>query len=439
MLFRRDEWSVDVLWQALRTQWGLTELGIALACFGLGWLAARAVYHRVFAAHPERFDRFLPYVGFRVVMPLVAQVLVIGAASVWVLALARPAHVLPVASAMLFWLAAIRVLAAMLRQAFPAGKFERGSEQSLSAVLWVVFITWAIGADSLVIDWLESVHLTVGKSRLDLLMVITAILWVAVILVGAMWVGRLVDQRLMRIGEIDLNLRIVFSKLARTILIIAAVLIALPVVGIDLTVLSVFGGALGVGLGFGLQKIASNYVSGFIILLDRSIRIGDRLMVDNRVGYVSQITARYVVLKGLDGSEALVPNDTLIANTVINQSYSDKAIWTSLQVQVAYDTDLDLALALMRAAAADHPRLLKDPAPSANVTLFGDNGIALDLGFWVADPENGFMGLKSELNLAIWRSFKQHGVQMPFPQREVRILNPLPTAAETAAGLRPGE
>ncbi|WP_240674138.1 mechanosensitive ion channel family protein [Crenobacter cavernae] len=423
LIYHRDELTIDILWAALQTASGLMELAIALACVGAGWLIARRVYRRFFEPQPGRLDRFLPYVGFRVVLPIASQVLVIASAAVWVLLLKRPAHVLPIVSAMLFWLAVIRVLAAMLRQAMPKGRFERGSEQSLSVLLWLAFITWAIGADSLVIDWLQSVTFHVGKSRLDLLIVITAILWVAVILVGAMWVSRLIDNRLMRVTELDMNLRIVFSKLARTILIVAAVLIALPIVGIDLTVLSVFGGALGVGLGFGLQKIASNYVSGFIILLDRSIRIGDRLMVDNRVGYVSQITARYVVLKGLDGSEALVPNDTLIANTVINQSYSDKAIWTSLQVQVAYGTDLDLALKLM-GDAAQHPRLLKNPAPAAFVTAFGDNGITLELGFWVSDPENGFMGLKSDLNLAIWRSFKEHGVAMPFPQREVRILNP---------------
>ena len=226
----------------------------------------------------------------------------------------------------------------------------------------------------------------------------------------------------MALTELVLNLRLVSAKFARTLLMISAVLIALPVVGIDLTVLSVFGGALGAGLGLGLQKIASNYVSGFIILLDRSIRLGDRLMVDNRVGYVSKITSRYVVLKGLDGSEALVPNDTLIANTVINQSYSDKQIWSSIAVSVAYDTDLPSALRLL-AQAGQHPRVANDPAPKGYVTSFGDSAITLELGFWVLDPENGMMSLKSDLLLAVWRLFAEHQIKMPFPQREVRVLN----------------
>jgi small-conductance mechanosensitive channel len=152
-------------------------------------------------------------------------------------------------------------------------------------------------------------------------------------------------------------------------------------------------------------------------------------MVDNRVGYVSKITARYVVLKGLDGSEALVPNDTLISNTVLNQSYSDKAMCTSLPIQVGYITDLDVALGILVEVAKGHPRVMKNPGPGGYVTAFADSGINLDLGFWVADPENGFMGLKSDLYLAIWRRFKLEGIEIPFPQREVRLLADTPPVA----------
>jgi small-conductance mechanosensitive channel len=259
------------------------------------------------------------------------------------------------------------------------------------------------------------------------MMVLTALWWVSIIIIGTLWVSRVVEKRLMHISEIDLSLRIVFTKLIRSIMLIAAVLVALPVVGIDLTVLSVFGGALGVGLGFGLQKIASNYISGFIILLDRSIRIGDRLVVDNKAGYVSKITARYVVLKGLDGSEALVPNDTLIANAVINQSYTDKAIWISLPVQVDYGSNLDHVLEILKEAAV-HPRLMPDTEPTPFVTAFAESGINIEVGVWVSDPENGMLALRSDINLAIWRKFKQHGISIPFPQREVRVVREAPTA-----------
>lgn len=236
-------------------------------------------------------------------------------------------------------------------------------------------------------------------------------------MLAALWVSRLIDKRIMLISHVDLSFRIVISKLVRTGMIIAAVLIALPIVGIDLTVLSVFGGALGVGLGFGLQKIASNYVSGFIILLDRSVRIGDRVTVDgagSRTGIIQEITSRYVVLRQADGTEALIPNETLISNTVVNTSYSDRSVWQSLEIGVAYGSDLRQVMALMVEATTSSPRVLQDPAPTAFVTAFADSSINLTLGYWVGDPENGLLGPKSAINLAIWDKFVEHGIQIPF-------------------------
>ncbi|MFO1235037.1 MAG: mechanosensitive ion channel [Rivihabitans pingtungensis] len=290
--------------------------------------------------------------------------------------------------------------------------------------LWISYISWGVGLDDFLVEWLDSIAFHIGKTKLSASMLLNGIFWLIAIILASMWVSRIIEKRVLGFNHLDMNLRIVLVNLSRTLLVVLGVLIALPVVGIDLTVLSVFGGALGVGLGFGLQKIASNYVSGFIILLERSIRIGDRVSIENRVGYISQITARYTVLKGADGSEALVPNDTLIANTVVNQSYSDKAIWLSIPVQVAYGTDLDLALRVLREAADAVSRVQKDPAPAAFVAAFAENGINLELGVWCGDPENGLLGLRSAVNLEIWRRFAQAGIGMPFPQREVRLLNP---------------
>ncbi|MCW3481880.1 mechanosensitive ion channel [Neisseriaceae bacterium JH1-16] len=425
LIYHRDGMTVNILWGALQTKAGLIELAIGWLCVFGGWHVARYVYRHWFASHPGRFDQFLPYLLFRLVLPMSSQVLVILSTVTWVLLLGRAGIVLPMMSAMLFWFGAIRVLTAVVRQVLPKGKLERHSEHVLATTLWFGFISWAIGFDHFVLNWLDSVGFTVGKSRLSLLTMISALLWVSVIMVCSLWVSKLAEARVMKLQQVDLNLRIVITKLLRSTLMVVGVLVALPVLGVDLSVLSVFGGALGVGLGFGLQKIASNYVSGFIILLDRSIRVGDRLMVDNRVGYVSKITSRYVVLKGLDGSEALVPNDTLIANTVLNQSYSDKAMWTSVPIQVGYSTDLDQALAILIEVAKAHPRVMKSSGPGSYVTAFADSGINLELGFWVADPENGFTGLKSDLYLAIWRRFKQEGIEIPFPQREVRLLGDL--------------
>jgi small-conductance mechanosensitive channel len=422
MIFRRDQMDIDALIDAMQTAPGLTELLIGIVCLGIGLWLTRCAYRRWFSGHPERDDRFLPYTAYRLILPVSSQLLLILSSSVWVLVLHRKAHVLLAFAAMLFWMAVIRVLTALIREALPRGRFERHAESFLSMLLWLAFVTWTIELDDVVLGWLSSVSFRVGKTQLDLSMVLSALLWVSVVLVLALWVSRAIERRVMHLSDVDLSLRIVVAKLSRTALIVSAVLIALPIVGIDLTVLSVFGGALGVGLGFGLQKIASSYVSGFIILLDRSIRIGDRLMVDNRVGYVTKITSRFVVLRGLDGTEALVPNDTMIANTVINQSYSDKKMWSSVTIDVAYGTDLDLALRLL-VQAAQVPRVEADPGPRGFVTLFGASGITLEVGFWVLDPENGFLGLKSEINLAIWRLFCEHQIKVPFPQCEVRLLN----------------
>ena len=420
-MLNRNELIFDSLSAVLQTVPGLTQLAVALACVALGWLFGSYVYRHYYRSHPERAERLFYSPCLRLAMPAMATLLLIGAAIGWHMVTATGGSVLRTCATLMFWMSLIRVVSAVLRQALPRGRFERGSEHLMASVLWLFYAAWAVGIDAVVLEWMTSISFTIGKTRLDLLMIVNAILWVTVIVIGALWVSRVIESRLMRVKDLDLSLRIVFSKIARTVLLVAAVLIALPVVGIDLTVLSVFGGALGVGLGFGLQKIASNYVSGFIILLDRSIRIGDRLEVEGRLGVVTKITSRFVVLKSADGSEALVPNEALISSTVINTSYSDKAVWTSLPVGVAYGTDLELALRLLK-EAADHPRVLKDPGPNAFVVEFADSSVNLTLGVWVSDPENGFLGLKSDINMAIWRKFQQHGIQIPFPQREVRLL-----------------
>ena len=421
MLEHDSTLTFDRLVAAIQGPTGWMELLVAAVGVVLAFWLSRRIHRRYFAANPADWG-FGKYLMYRLVLPLSAQLWTQLAAVLWQLAVGVRSELLVVSATLLFWMSIIRVLTAVVRHALPEGKLERSTEHFMSMLLWTGFASWAVGVDTVVLDWLESISFRVGKNEIDLLMILSALVWVSVIMVGALWVSKLIEQRVMKLSDVDLSLRIVFTKLARTLLMVTGVLVALPIVGIDLTVLSVFGGALGVGLGFGLQKIASNYVSGFIILLDRSIRIGDRLMVDNRVGYVSKITSRFVVLKSADGSEALVPNDTLIANTVINQSYTDKSLWISLPIQVAYGTDLPHALALL-CQAATHPRVKTDPGPSAFVVAFADSGINLEVGLWVSDPENGMLSLRSEINLRIWQLFSEHGIQIPYPQREVRLLN----------------
>ena len=247
---------------------------------------------------------------------------------------------------------------------------------------------------------------------------------VIVVLILALWISSLIEQRLMRVTHFDSNLRVVLAKLFRAILILVGVLVALSFVGVDLTVLSIFGGAVGVGIGLGLQKLASNYIAGFTILLDRSVRIGDTVTVDKRSGVVSKATARYVVVRSPDGVEAIVPNEIMVTTTVLNHSYVSREIRLGFPVQISYESDLDLAMRLMIEVAQGESRVLREPnPPDARVLRFADSGIELELGVWINDPEKDQGPLKSTLYLGIWRAFREHNVKIPYPQQEVRLID----------------
>ena len=196
---------------------------------------------------------------------------------------------------------------------------------------------------------------------------------------------------------------------------------ALSAVGIDLTALSVLGGAVGVGIGLGLQKLAANYVSGFVILAERSMRIGDNVKVDNFEGRISDIKARYTVIRSATGRESIVPNEILITNRVENLSLADARVWQSTVVSVAYDSDVELVRRLLANAALAQERVIKDPAPNAALSAFGADGLEFTLGYWIADPENGQLNLRSDINMAILRSLREHGIEIPYPQRVVHM------------------
>jgi small-conductance mechanosensitive channel len=230
-----------------------------------------------------------------------------------------------------------------------------------------------------------------------------------------MWLGRTLEARLMRAESIDPSLRAVLARVLRALLVMVAVLIAMSMVGLDLTVLSVFGGALGVGLGLGMQRIASNYVSGFIILLDRGLRIGDTITVDKYSGRVTDIKTRYTVVRALDGNDAVIPNELLVSQPVLNHSLSTPRVCISLHVRVVHGTEVAQAFAIMDAAARAHPRVLAVPAPACHLRELGTEGLDLELAFWIADPQNGSGPVKSDLNLAILHGFTEARIEIPHP------------------------
>ena len=396
----------------------LWQLLALAACLGAAWLIER--WWR--ARHAEGTGR-LKDAGSRLVFPL-SGMLLVGAMRL-ALALANFTHVnlLKLAMPLLGSLALVRSVVFVLRQAFPAATWLTAWERIIATAVWGWVALYLTELLPHVIDALEEVDFALGRQRVNLWMIAHGLFTVFLTVVVALWIAGIIEARLMRVDTLDSSLRIVGVRVAKALLTVVAIVSSLSLVGIDMTALSVFTGALGVGLGLGMQKIASNYVSGFIILLDRSIRLGNVVQVGADVGQVTRITTRYTVLKNTTGTECIVPNDVLISSVVQNQTYSDTRLRLATTVGVAYGTDLDLAMRLMAEAASSQQRVLADPAPRALLTLFGDSSIQLELGFWIGDPEAGKGGVTSDVNLAVWRAFRDHGIEIPFPQREVRMLN----------------
>ncbi len=334
----------------------------------------------------------------------------------------QPFQLFEIAKQMLIALAVIRTLVYMLQAIFVQQPWILSMERAVAWLVWIILALHIAGFSDNLIESLDEISFSFGKQRISVLLVMQALVAIAISFLVSLWASRAIEKRIMAAEVMDMNLRVMLSKITRTAFIVVASIFTLSAAGIDMTALSMFGGALGVGLGLGLQKIASNYVSGFIILFDRSIHINDIVSIEDKIGVLTKLTTRYVVLKSADGSEALIPNDTLITSTVVNHTYSDRQVRISAAVQVGYAADLELAMKIMLDAAKNQKRVLGSPEPQVFLRSFADSGIDLELGFWIADLEQGRYGLISDINLEIWREFKKHGIEIPFPQREVRIL-----------------
>jgi small-conductance mechanosensitive channel len=421
--------NFELIRQSLGTRDGLLELAAIVGCFVIGWAIDRRV--RVGSPHQSRVARIGAGSVNRLIFPLTTLILLLLVRAVlihWHLPV-----FFPIAIPLVIALALIRLCVYAIRNLFGLRSTAPTSERAVSFTIWGALLLYYFGVLPDIAALLEETKLPLGKTSVSLLDLGGDGIVVIVTVLLSLWASGLIEQRLMRMSHLDNNVRVVMAKLFRALLILIGLLIALSFVGIDLTVLSVFGGAIGVGIGLGLQKLASNYIAGFTILLDRSIRVGDMITVDNRFGVVSKVTARYVVVRSLDGVEAIVPNETLVTTTVLNHSYSNKEIKIGLPVQISYDSDLDLAMKLMEQVALSEPRTLRaaSTAPLVNVLGFADNGINLELAVWINDPEKGQGNLKSALNVRIWKAFQANGIKIPFPQREVRLLAAGPPGSES--------
>ena len=398
--------SSDLLWQLLTLA----------ACILLAWWLSRVLV-RKFSLSAERLQAFhIPIDSFhRVLAPLLAVVLI--AIAVPLTGRWQHVGVLRAALPLLLAFLLIRVVFFMLRKAF-AREGQIGSvlqlfEQSFAVIVWIGLALYLTGLWPELIQVLEGTTLPIGRHRESLLVILQALISVGFTVMIALWASAVLEQRLMKFDALHSSLRVVMARAGRALFLLLAVLVSLSLVGIDLTVLSVFGGALGVGLGLGLQKLVSSYVSGVVILLERSLALGDIVSVDKFRGEVVQINARCTVLRSGDGSEAVIPNEMMVSSPVQNFSLSDKQVRLSSVLFVGYGTDVEQFAAEVRQSLRAMPRILSEPGPDVLIKRLAQEGIELEVAFWIIDPEKGSAGLVSEVNACLLSKIRSLGIKIP--------------------------
>lgn len=411
----------------------LAEWALLLACLALAallsWTLSRA------AARREHSVLFGERVIDGALFPLLALALAFGVHRLLPLWGHSPA-LFKLALPLLVSLAVIRVIARVLAAAWPDSAPIRLVERIGSWAIWAGAVLWVTGLLPVILDELDDIGWKFGTVRLTLRNLVEGGLTSALVLVVALWISAAIESRLLRRESMDLSMRKIAASAIRALLLFVGLLFALSAAGIDLTALGVLGGALGVGLGFGLQKLAANYVSGFVILAERSLRIGDMVKVDGFEGRVTDIKTRYTVIRSLGGREAIVPNEMLITQRVENASLADPRVLLSTIVQVSYDCDVEAVMAALLETVVEVPRVLSTPGPAVQLSQFAADGLELTIHFWITDPENGSGSVRSAVNLAVLSTLRRLGVEIPYPQRVMHHIG-LPAVA-AAADQTPG-
>lgn len=334
-------------------------------------------------------------------------------------------HVLHIAIPVLLALVMIRMGVKVLQAAFKDSPLVRFLERTISWVVWLALVLWISGLLPLVLQEMDQISWKVGGSAISLRAMLEGALTAGAVLLLALWIASAVESKLLRHASGgELSLRKAASNAVRAVLIFVGLLLSLSMVGLDLTALSVLGGAVGVGIGLGLQKLASNYVSGFVILTERSMRIGDFVRLDNFEGRITDIKTRYTVIRSGSGRESIVPNEMMVTNRVENLTFSDTLISQQTLLSVGYDSDVALVSRLLIEAALAQTRVMAEPAPVAALTAFGANGLEFTLNYWITDPENGQLNIRSDVNTAILTALRSHNIDIPFPQQVVHDAKP---------------
>ncbi len=393
----------------------LIELGIFAGCLVLAWAVVRLVRGAATTPGSTWFgDRIIDGTLF----PALALLLALLAR--WLLQDQLPIAVFKLVVPILTSLAVIRLTVRVLRVTFPDSALMRVVERSVSWLAWVAVVLWVTGVLPLLLQELDAITWKFGGTKVSVRSMIEGAISAVLALLLALWVSSLFEARLLRGASDNLSIRKMAANALRAVLLFVGLVFALSAAGIDLTALGVLGGALGVGIGFGLQKLAANYICGFVILAERSMRIGDMVKVDNFEGRISDITTRYTVIRALNGRESIVPNEMMITQRVENSSLADPKVQLSAVVQVAYGTDLELLMPRILQAVLQVPRVIADPEPVVLLSSFAADGLELMVNFWIADPDKGQRGALSDVNLALLRLFNASDVEIPYPQRVVR-------------------
>lgn len=405
------------LGEALLKPGAVVELGVLLACLGFAWLAARLLR----GAQPTPGSTWF---GERIVDGVLFPVLALLAALLarWLMAvpLQHPIAVFKLVVPILVSLVVIRLTVRVLHASFPESHLMRVVERSVSWMAWAAVVLWVTGVLPVLLAELDTITWKVGSTRLSLRVMLEGAVSAVIAMLVALWAGALLEARLLKGATGNLSIRKMAANALRALLLFVGIVVALSAAGIDLTALGVLGGAVGVGIGLGLQKLAANYVSGFVILAEDSMRIGDIVKVDNFEGRITDIKTRYTVIRALNGRESIVPNEMMITQRIENSSLADPKVALNTVVQVAYGTDLDQLFPRILEVVGRVDRVIDDPAPGVLLSNFAADGLELTIGFWIADPDRGLLGVRSEVNRALLRLFDELGVEIPFPQRVLR-------------------
>jgi len=404
-----------LLLESLTQPAALLELATFAGCLALAWLVCRLL--RGAAKQPPSI-LFGRGIVDGVLFPVLALLLAFAVRHLLFGSL--PPGVFLLVLPILTSLVAIRLTVRVLRAAFPQSQFTRVIERSVSWLAWVGVVLWITGLLPLILEELDAIHWKVGAAQISVRNIIEGTLSAAIVLMLVLWVSAALEARLLKGAGDNLSVRKMAANATRTLLLVVGLILALSAAGIDLTALGVLGGAIGVGIGLGMQKLAANYVSGFVILAERSVRIGDMVKVDGFEGRITDINTRYTLIRALNGRESIVPNEMMVTQRVENSSLADPMVVVSTIVQVAYGTDLDALRPRLAEAVGAVPRVLSQPAPSVQLSNFAADGLELTVNFWIADPHAGQGNVKSDVNLALLRALQEMGVEIPFPQRVLR-------------------